>query len=272
MIFDVNAWLGVWPFRSLRHNTPEKLVARMDRAGIDVAAVSQIEAVFHRNPQPANEKLAESVAPFGDRFVTMATINPTIPNWRDDLAMCHETLGMRGVRLFPQYQGYEVAGPETRAVLEACAERGLAASIPHRLEDTREHHWIDPGKTVGLDQIADLVAAVPTATLIVPNGRGFPHSALWQRTELRDKAWYVDTSLAEVHYVLHRDLSRTRELAEFIDQGGAEHLLFGTHLPFSYAGPALVKRAVLPVDDDTRDEICWRKAAQLFGVIGRRDE
>ena len=199
MIFDVNAWLGVWPFRSLRDTTPAELVARLGRSGIDMAAVSQIEAVFHRNPQPANEKLAKSVAPFADRLVPMATINPTIPNWRDDLAACAETLGMKGVRLFPQYQGYEASGPETRAVLEACAERGLPVSIPHRLEDTREHHWIDPGKTVGLDQIAELVAAVPTATIIVPNARGFAHSPLWQRTELRDKTWYVDTSLAEVH-------------------------------------------------------------------------
>ena len=268
MIFDVTAWLGVWPFRSLRDNTPADLVARMDRSGIDAAAVSQIEAVFHRNPQPANEKLAASVAPFADRLVPMATINPTIPNWEDDLAACTDGLGMRGIRLCPQYQGYEVTGPETRAVLEACAERGLPVSIPHRLEDTREHHWIDPGKAIGLDQIADLVAAVPAATLIVPNARGFAHSALWQRTELRDAPWYVDTSLAEVHYVLHRDLSRTRELSEFIDQGGAKHLLFGTHLPFSYAGPALVKRAVLPVDDDTRAEICWRAPRRVFHLDG----
>ncbi len=270
MIFDANAWIGVWPFRSLRDNTPEKLLARMDRSGIDLAAVSQIEAVFHRSPQPANEKLAESVAPFGDRLVPMATINPTMPGWEDDLRASQESLGMKAVRLFPPYQGYDADGPEIARVLEACAERALPVSIPHRMEDSREHHPIDPGKTVALDAIADLVAAAPNATIIVPNGRGFTHSALWTRTDLRDRPWYVDLSLTEVHYTLHRSLAGMRELATFLDEGGAEHLMFGTHLPFSYAGPALVKRAVLDVDDRTLEDVSYNNAANVFGVAAVR--
>ena len=47
MIFDINAWLGNFPFRTLRDNTPQSLIARMDRSGIDGAAVSLIDAIFH---------------------------------------------------------------------------------------------------------------------------------------------------------------------------------------------------------------------------------
>ena len=43
--FDINAWLGEWPFRSLRDNTPDALIARLERAGIGSAAVSQIEGL-----------------------------------------------------------------------------------------------------------------------------------------------------------------------------------------------------------------------------------
>ena len=64
MIFDVNAWVGNWPYRSLRDNTPEALVARLDRSGIGMAAVSLAEAILHRNVQPANEKLIEVIQPF----------------------------------------------------------------------------------------------------------------------------------------------------------------------------------------------------------------
>lgn len=271
MIFDVNAWLGVWPFRSLRDNTPDSLTARLDRSGIAVAAVSQIEAIFHRNAQPANERLAEAVRRYSGRLVPMATINPTYPAWEDDLQECHERLAMKGVRLFPQYHYYEIDGPEGRRVAEACAERGLVLSVPFRMEDIRERHWLDPGKTVDLARIANLVAAVPKATVIIPNGRGFVISPLWGREELRERPWYVDLSLTEIHYVLHRDLARKRELADFIEQGGSKHLLFGTHLPFSYAGPALVKRAILPVDGETLEDISYRTAARLFGLdMGNR--
>ncbi|OGG46341.1 MAG: hypothetical protein A3F84_01245 [Candidatus Handelsmanbacteria bacterium RIFCSPLOWO2_12_FULL_64_10] len=256
MIIDVNAWLGGWPFRSLRDNTPEALVARMDRSGIDVAAVSPIEAIFHRNVQPANERLAEAVTPFRGRLIPIATLNPTYTRWEDDLKACHEKLGMKGVRLFPAYQGFEVDGPVARRAAEACRERGLAIFIPHRMEDPRQRHWMDPGKVVDPAQIASLVAAVPGLTVIVPNLRGVARSALWKRPEVRDQPWYVDLSLGEVH----------RDLGTFVEQGGASHLVFGTHLPLSYAGPALVKRAILPVDADTLEDISHRHAAKILGL------
>lgn len=254
MIFDVNAWLGIWPFRALRDNTPQTLIARLDRSGIDGAAVSLIEAIFHRNVQPVNDQLAELVAPYTDRLVPLATINPTYTKWEDDLDACHQKLGMKGVRLFPQYHNYEVDGPDARHVVEACKERGLPVFIPHRMEDVRGRHWMDPGKVVTPDKIANLVAAVPDATIVVPNLRGLARMPLWQREELRDLPWYVDLSLAEVH----------KDAAILVEEGGAKHLLFGTHLPISYAAPALVKRAILPIDEDTRADISYRNAARIL--------
>ena len=66
---DVNAWLGSWPFRALRDNTPDTLIRRLDRAGIGNAAVSRIEAILHRSVQPANERLAEDLEGFTDRLI-----------------------------------------------------------------------------------------------------------------------------------------------------------------------------------------------------------
>ena len=256
MIIDVNAWIGSWPFRSLRDHTPEALVARMDRSGIDVAAVSPIEAIFHRNAQPANERLAEAVSPHRGRLVPLATLNPTYTRWEDDLKACHERLGMKGVRLFPAYQGFDVGGPLARRVAEACRERGLPIFIPHRMEDPRERHWMDPGRVVDAGGIASLIAAAPGVTVVVPNLRGVAGSPLWRRPEVRDQPWFADLSLGEVH----------RDLETFVAQGGASHLLFGTHLPLSYAGPALVKRALLPVDAETLEDISHRHAARILGL------
>jgi uncharacterized protein len=266
MIYDVNAWLGSWPFRSLRDNTADTLVRRLDRSGIDAAAVSSIDAIFHRNVQSANEALAQAVQPHADRLVPIATINPMYPAWEDDLRVCSEELGMRGTRLFPQYHGYDVAGPEAKRVVTACTERNLPVAIPARVEDIREHHWIDPGKEVPLAGIADLIAAVPGSVVIVPNARGIVGSALWEREDLRDRSWYVDTSLSEFHYTLHYDVDRASPMSGFFESGGAEHLMFGTHLPFSYAGSALVKLETLPLDPDTREQIAWGTAAKVFGT------
>ena len=264
--FDINAWLGEWPFRSLRDNTPDALIARLERAGIGSAAVSQIEGMFHRHPQPANEKLAVAVAPHRDKLVPIATINPRIPKWEVDLTRCQEDLGMRGVRLFPQYHDYPVDGPEGRRVIGACRERGLPVFIPHRVEDVRQRNWMDPGRVVDLNQVANVISSEPEATVVIPNARSLASTPLLNRREIRDHSWYFDLSLAEVHYVLHQSVDRMTDLAEFIEQGGEQHLLFGTHAPFSYPSAARVKSAVLPVNAETLEDICYNRAAQILGL------
>ena len=262
--FDLNAWLGTWPFRQLRDNDPAALIARLERSGIQRAAVSQIEAALHRHVQPANEQLALSVEPFADRLWPMATINPRFPHWAQDLRRCHEDLNMRGVRLFPCYHDYAADAPEAIDVARACAERNLPMFFPQRLEDPRQRHWMDPGRTLDLAQVARLIAAVPQATVVITNGRGVLGSALWKREDLRNHNWYYDLSLSEVHYKLHRDVTSMRDLADFIDVGSASHLVFGTHAPFSYPSAARVKAAVLPVDAATLREICVGRAQALL--------
>lgn len=263
MLIDINAYLGTWPFRSLRDNTPDTLVARLDRSEIDKAVVSYIEAAFHRHPQSANERLIRDIEPHRDRLIPLGTLNPLSPHWEQDLTACRD-LGMKGIRLFPQYHNYQADGTEIKNVVQACTEHDLPVLIPHRLEDIRQHHWMDPGKGVDLGQLANLIAAVPKATLIIPNARPLARSPFWTRQDLRNLNWYVDLSLAEIHYGLHKNRTSVKDLGYLIEEGGANHILFGTHLPFSYAGPALVKLAILPVDENTVENIKHRTAAKIL--------
>jgi uncharacterized protein len=253
MFIDINAYVGHFPFRTLRDNTPGKLVARMDRAGIEKAAVSSIDALVH------------DLEPHADRLIPIGTVHPMSPHWEEDLDDCLNW-GMKGIRIFPPYQGYAVNGAEAKRVAQACAEKHIPLLIPNRLEDIRQHHWMDPAKETGLDQIADLIAAVPEASIIVANARGIARSALWQRKHIRDANWYIDLSLTEIFYGLHTTIATMRDLADFIDEGGAKHILFGTNLPLSYAGPALVKFAQLPVDTDTLENISHRTSAKLLNI------
>lgn len=255
MMFDVNAWLGSWPFRSLQNNTTETLIDQLDRSGIDRAAVGLLDGVLHRNPGPANEQLAKLVKPHTDRLVPLGIVNPTYVRWEDDIEACHTELGMPGIRLFPVYHNYAVDCPEARAAVQTCADRGMSIQIPFRMEDPRQRHWMDPGRTVDLGGVANLLAAVPKATIVVTNVRGTSRLPMWQREELRDRNWFVDLSLAEVH----------RDLETLVEAGGAGHILFGSHVPFSYTASALVKLATLPVDDVTRAAISGSRARELYG-------
>jgi predicted TIM-barrel fold metal-dependent hydrolase len=78
MIIDMSAYLGHWPFRRLRHNDADGLLALMDRAEIDRACVSSASAIFYRNSQAGNEELAGQIAGHEDRLTPFAVINPGV--------------------------------------------------------------------------------------------------------------------------------------------------------------------------------------------------
>lgn len=263
-LVDLNAWVGSYPFRDVSA-APADLLDRMDRFGIDVAAVSSIEAAYHRNVQPANDRLFAAVAPHADRLVPIPAVTPTVPHWEQDLDACVKA-GARGIRLVPQCHGYRLSGPVGRRVVEAIHAAGLPVFLPHRLEDVRQRHWIDPGSALDLAEIADTIAAFPTVTFVVNNARGIARSPLWTRPELRDASWVVDLSLAEIHYGLHWGMANARDLADIVDDGGADRFVFGTHQPFSYAAPAIVKLETLDVDAGTRELIAGGTARRILGL------
>jgi predicted TIM-barrel fold metal-dependent hydrolase len=69
MIIDVNAYLGHFAFRQLRHNTAASLVEWMDAKKIDKAVVSSAAAITYRNAQAGNEEVAAEVKRHSDRLV-----------------------------------------------------------------------------------------------------------------------------------------------------------------------------------------------------------
>jgi hypothetical protein len=76
VIIDVNAYLGHFAFRRLRHNNAADLLALMDRAGTDRAVVSSAAAIAYRNPQPGNEDVAADIREHKDRLTGYAVLNP----------------------------------------------------------------------------------------------------------------------------------------------------------------------------------------------------
>lgn len=255
MIFDCNAWLGHWPFRQLKQTTPEQLLAQMDEYGFKWAAVSSLDAILHRNTQPANELLAQATALYADRLFPLAAINPTYVKWEDDLTICQERLGMKGVRLYPQYHNYELADRIGSRVAAACRERGLPVFLAHRIEDPRQRHALDPGKTVAPDGLVALLNAVPGLKVVLNNARIDPASRLFQG-EYAEQPWYFDLALS----------NRPKEIGDVAITSGHNHMVVGTHTPLSYPTCTLVKLAVLEIDAEQRAAVEHGNAENILGL------
>lgn len=252
MIIDVNAYLGHFAFRPLRHNTAGSLLELMDAKRIDQAVVSSASAITYRNAQAGNEEVFAEVRSHRDRFVPFAVINPFYAGWRDDLKICHEDFGMSGLRLYPAWHNYRLSDPCCLDLVNAATERRMIVSIPVRAEDNRQRSWLANVPDVPLEELAALVKACPQARFILLNGVGYASSAFGRK----------DHGLPENYLLEISRLSAVldNEIGQLLAGLGAERLVLGTGMPFSYPDPALLKLEVLDAGEPDKEKIRWRNA------------
>lgn len=255
-MIDVNTYLGHFAFRQLRYSTAGGLLQLMDRAGIERAAVSSAASITYRNAQAGNEEVAVEVKFHRDRFIPFAVLNPAYAGWQDDLRICQEEFGMRGLRLYPRWHKYRLVDAACLELVNAAAERGMAVSIPVRVEDRRQQSWLVDVPDVDLEEIASVVKTCPKARFILVSGSGFVNSSLGRKSSGLPPNYSIDISLLTA--------VMANELGQLIGSLGEDRLVFGTGMPFHYPGPALAKLEVLEASEAVKDKIRWRNAARLL--------
>jgi len=245
MIIDANAWLGHWPFRQLRHNDVSGLLKLMDANAIDVAVVSSIHGIFYKNCQRANEELAAETQNHRDRLVPLATLNPNYPGWERNLRICHEDFDMRGLRLFPAYHDYDLADTPALELIAAATELGMPVSLPQRVVDVRQRHWMDTERNLTLPEFEALARACPDTTFIILNALGLQEASFMGQSDGRS----IVADISRMTAVMHNDIGA------MLDNFGSSSLVFGTGIPFKYPKPALLKMEILEASEADKEQI-----------------
>jgi len=252
----MNAYLGHWPFRRLRHNDADGLLGLMDRAGIDKACVASASAIFYKNSHAGNEELADQVAGHEDRLIPFAVLNPAYVDWAHDLDVCVDQFGARGLRLYPHYHNYTLSDSCCSELIAAATERDLVVSLPIRQIDQRQRHWLLEIPDVPLSDLEALVERHPDAKFVFVNGLGFPGSRLGQ----------PDSGLP-ANYALGISRMRatmTDEVGTLVKNIGADRVVLGTGMPFKYPEAALLKVEVLDASEETKQAILGGNAERLL--------
>lgn len=257
-MIDINAYLGHFAFRRLRHNTAPALLRLMDAKGIRRAAVSSAAAIAYRNPQGGNEELAGEVDRHRDRLIPFAVLNPAYAGWRDDLKICHETFGMKGLRLYPRWHNYRLTDPEAVALVNAAAERNMLVTIPMRVEDPRQRTWLVEVPDLSFSEVEPILRACPRARFIIVNGSGIGRGPRGGRDNGLPSNCWID--VGRMSAVMGNELGRT------IATLGAGRILLGTGMPFHYPDPALLKIEVQDISEADKEKIRSRNAAALLGL------
>ncbi len=257
MIVDTNAFLGQYPFRQLTQRTAVELIGQMDAHAIDAALVSSLHAVFYRDTHRGNQELFEQITPFADRLFPIAAVNPTYVGWERDV---DESIaaGAKAMTLWPEHHGYRLLDDHGRAAVTRIADSGLPIVLTQRLEDRRQRHRWDAAHDLTLADFIELAAAFPQQSFSLCNWAGVSGERLLT-AGLRDRC-LID--FARLQVLLTKDVS------QLIQTMRIDSIAFGSHMPFDYLAPSLVKLANLqtmlpPLE---YQKVAWANAAQFFSL------
>jgi predicted TIM-barrel fold metal-dependent hydrolase len=232
VIIDTNTHLSRWPFRRLVGDETPDLVSRLRKRNVGQAWVGSFDGILHKDIAGVNARLAADCLRYGRDFLApFGSVNPSLPNWQEDVRRCSQVHRMPGIRLHPNYHGYKVADPIFAELLHLATENGLIVQLAVSLEDQRTQSPLLPVPPVDLAALPAVLKQAPGTRLVLLNWR--PGADEPQQLQALAGAGevYFDIATAEGIEIIAR-------LVELLQP---ERILFGSHFPFFYFESALLK-------------------------------
>lgn len=181
-------------------------------------------------------------------FLGFGTLHPGYEDIPGEVRRIEE-MGLRGVKLHPDFQRFNIDDPAAFPIYESCQERGLP--VLFHTGDER-YDWSAPVR------MAAVAKKFPGLICIAAHFGGYNH---WQDVEVyKDlpNVWF-DTSSALFK------LPRERALG-LIKLMGHRRFMFGTDFPMWDHREELERFLSLGLPEEIRDDILYRNFQRLFGV------
>jgi uncharacterized protein len=252
LITDTNVTLSRWPFRRLPGDDPADLVARLRKRNVTQAWAGSFDALLHEDIGGVNTRLAADCRRYGaGLLLPFGTVNPRLPDWKEDLRRCIEVHHMAGIRLYPNYQGYSITDPVFAELLGLASARGIVVQLAVSMEDERTQHPLLRVPETALPPVADLVRKIPGLRLQILNSRGVTPKMLDTLSSAGNV--YSDFSIVEgVH-----------GLANLVKQA-QERVVFGSHFPFFYFESSFLKLKEAGLTEAQRTALLSANAKKLL--------
>ena len=261
MLLDINAHVGHWPFKQLKYNTCSALLERMNKFGVELSVVSNLNGVFYKDTQSANEELFDELKSnkrFASRYIPFAVLNPTYAGWQNDLKTCATKMGMKGICLYPLYHDYEITDPACVELVQRARDLGLIVTFTQRIVDSRQRSWMDLSKEWTLKDIMPIIKKVPDAKYFLVNAANSITVSEEETNLLKNTNMLFDTS--------GRVLT---DLGDMIKKYGKDKFAFGTHSPvLDYLGGLLRIESLrkTEADEATKQLLRSGNAKRMLGI------
>lgn len=260
MVIDIHGHLGNINQAPFWVAEGARLEACLDAAGIDLLCVSSAKSLMY-DAREGNADLAAALEATR-KLRGYVTVNPVFPESIKDLTLLAQEKFI-GVKIHPDYHGYDIQSGVARAFLDEVAEQ-----TPLMLC----HVSCMPGTGfAAAAKVAEFAARHPRTKFVLahlagiyqnplypyfPNLEGLERVAAFKLDNV-----HVDTA----HYLMYVYPGVMERALEII---GSDHLVFGTDCPLQ--GPAQMRFAreiigELPIPEIDKEKILGGNAAKLLG-------
>ncbi len=235
---------GLTPFYD---GTVEGLVAAMDGAGVDVSVLQPV-ATRASQVSGINDWTAGLAS---DRLVPFGAMHPDFAEPEAEIARM-ASLGIRGIKLHPEFQDFDPGEARMDRVYRAAAEHGLIILF-HAGEDP--NYETVRGVPTTFKRV---LAEHPDLTVILAHLGGY---RVWDEVaeHLLGERVYLDTAYTLGHLP-------AEDVAEIMRGHGVDRILFGSDGPWTDAGAELAELTQIGLTSDELEAVLWRNSAELLGL------
>ncbi|TWU17499.1 Amidohydrolase [Novipirellula galeiformis] len=231
MIIDVNVYLSRWPFRRLPHDNPTSLVRKLSQRGVRQAWAGSFDGLLHKDISSVNSRLVADCKEHGEGLlVPVGSVNPTLPDWQEDLRRCHEVHQMHAIRLHPNYHGYTLDSEQCSQLLKEAHDRELVVQLVLSMEDPRVQHPLLQVPVVDTKPLETLVKQYPDLRLVIMNNYG----------AIKESRAAQLAESGQVYFEISH-FENVGALEKWVTTVPHERLLFGSYFPFFNLEAALLK-------------------------------
>ena len=263
MVIDIHGHLGNINFSEFWRADAETLARYLEESGTDKLCLSASRAIMY-DIFEGNREL-DAVLRKHDAFYGYAVVSPTFPKSAEEVHYLADNPKFRGVKIHPDYHGYDLSAPSNYRFVDQVAER-----TPMMLF----HVSCMPGS--GFSPAATVVSIArnhPQTRFVLAHCAGlfqngnypfFPNMDSLERicdAGLPDNVW-IDTA----HYLLY---AYQTVMEKMVRLAGAGHVVFGTDCPLQ--GPMQMRFAqeavaALEIPEADKEAILHGNAEKILGL------
>lgn len=254
--------------RSFSDGSAAGLKASMVRAGVDASLVLPVATNPHQVPHVNDSSARMNELGPETGIYSLGCIHPDFDGYREELSRI-ASLGLKGIKLHPEYQGMDFDDPRYLRILDRCGELGLIV-ISHAGLDVGF-----PGKdNCSPAMVLRAIRQVGPVKLVLAHMGGWRQ---WDQVEelLWETQVSIDTSYAlgsiapldDGFYAPEQlPLMSEEQFMRMVRKFGAHRVLFGTDSPWTDQAQALKRLRALPLEPWELEAILGGNAQKLLNL------